>query len=235
MRFALLACLFVTVAACGDGEDGAAPGSLTPTVVPPAQAPAPTPPVMVADGGASNAAPTQPAKPVAPYGAACALGGDCASGVCLDGTCSQRCDIARPNDCRAVGGFCIPVIGADEANAYACSGDLKTGSDPDDAHLALGDAVTRSLNPLKDADLYTVDTGAGGTLFVGAQPSAGVDLAVEIYDAIGRPLGIFNDVGVGALELVTFSGTRPDQYFFVVVRNVGNTVGTYKLSVLTGD
>lgn len=241
LLLAVVPALF-TVVACGGDSDPMMTGAgavavdagVTSTVA--TQPPVSMPATPAADAGVGAPPPPaqQPAPPnqLAANGESCARSADCAGGACVASTCTSLCDIERANSCRDAGGFCVPVGSGRTIDAFACSGDLKTGADEDDAILTVGDAVTRSLGTLKDADLFTVDTGRGGDLLVVVEPSAGVDAQIDVYDPLGQQIGTFNSQGLGMAEAVRMSGARADAYFFVVVRNVGNGTGKYKLSVL---
>jgi hypothetical protein len=178
---------------------------------------------------------TDAAAPLSPVGAACARSTECASGACVAGTCAARCDVERPNPCRTVGGFCVPVGSGGQIAAYVCRGDLVTGVDEDDAIVSVGDSVTRSLGTLKDVDLFTVATGRGGDLTIAVQASPGVDAEIDVYDPLGQPIGAFNQQGLGEPEVVQMTGAHADMHFFVAVRNVGNGTGQYRLSVAAAN
>jgi len=153
----------------------------------------------------------------------------CASGLCIGppyAHCSEYCNQAIANDCANVGalGLCVPV-GEDN---FACVGDLEFGFDEDDAILSSGDSVTRSLGNLTDADLFHLELFEGNYV-VYAEPQGGDDVQLEVYNAIGEPIGIINDGGPGVTEGVNY--TTGTGVSFAVVRNVGNTTGPYSLSV----
>lgn len=153
----------------------------------------------------------------------------CASGLCIGppyAHCSEYCNQAIANDCANVDakGLCVPV-GEEE---FACVGDLEFGFDDDDAILSSGDSVTRSLGNLTDADLFHLELFEGGYVIL-AEPQGGDDIQLEVYNAIGEPIGVLNDGGPGEAEGANYNtGTGVS---FAVVRNVGNTTGPYTLSV----
>lgn len=153
----------------------------------------------------------------------------CASGLCIRDVydhCSEYCNQAIADDCPNVGaaGFCIPVGGAD----FACVGDLDTGLDGDAEILNVGDSATRAIGTLGDADLFHLDLPAG-TFLIQVAPDPDDDIQLEFHNALGEPIGIVDNGGDGFTEganLMTGANVS-----FVVVRNVGNSTGSYMISV----
>jgi hypothetical protein len=161
------------------------------------------------------------------FGEPCAGNPECVSGICLVNKCSVACDQAIANDCRQVGGFCVPVMNG--PSPTACYGTLETGSDLDDAVVQPGDSIMRNVSPLGDADLFQLPL-LPGTYNVTAAPGAGVDIALEGYDATAAPLGTFNTGGAGAAEEGQVTVSAAAVYFFVA-RDVGTTTGPYTFTV----
>lgn len=163
------------------------------------------------------------------YGETCTEPEPCASGLCVGldyDHCTAFCNHAIANDCANVGaaGFCI-VVSDDEA---ICVGDLDTGFDPDDDIINSGDSATRNLNTLTDVDLFQLPL-VDGNYVIQVVPDADDDVQLEVHDAIGQPIGVLDNGGEGFVEAValdTAGGTT-----FVVVRNIGNSTGTYTISV----
>jgi len=173
-----------------------------------------------------DAAPNVPGKA---YGEQCSADSQCESKFCLtnDG-CSRSCDIKMPNPCRAEKAFCVPLQGDP---GFACAEMIDTGSDTDDAYISVGDRLTRSLTPLKDADMFTVEVARSEPVSVIVTPSAGIDVALDAYNPIAQPIGAFNSGGPGGIEAGLFSAGQTDSWVFVIVRNVGNSTGQYQISV----
>lgn len=153
----------------------------------------------------------------------------CASGLCVRDVynhCSEFCDQAIADDCPNVGaaGFCIPVGGGD----FACVGDLDTGLDGDAEILNVGDSATRSIGTLGDADLFHLDLPAG-TFLIQVDPDPDDDIQLEFHNALGEPIGIANNGADGFIEAANLmTGANVS---FVVVRNIGNSTGSYMISV----
>ncbi len=212
----------MALAACAGSRD---PGSGTPDamVVTTADAalPPPTPDAM------PPPPPTPDAAPLLGYGEACTANAQCASAICIAGAgCSRACNIDLPNDCRAEHAFCVPL----GSSLHGCYGSITTGPDEDDANLHIGDSVTRNLVPLGDADLFYVENAVPGTFLIAVTPQAGVDVTLEGYDAIGQPLGVFNDGGNGVAESADFMASAAGA-FFIVVRDTSTSTGSYTLAI----
>lgn len=193
-----------------EGAD-AAPIAVLPDAAPPAPAP---------DG-----APPPPPPPNHQYGEPCASAGECASGICVAGACSVLCTLDVPNDCRDVDAFCVPL----ENGAFACYGEVDTGSDEDDAILHVGDSLTRNLSPLGDADLFLVYAPIG-TSHISANPATDTDVQLEVYNVIGEAFGILNTGAGGATEagVITMGAAG---WYFAVVRDIGPTTGAYTIAI----
>ncbi|MCA9704931.1 MAG: hypothetical protein KDK70_03665 [Myxococcales bacterium] len=163
------------------------------------------------------------------YGDACVVADPCASGLCIGAPynhCSEYCTQLIADDCPNVGaaGFCVPIGGGD----FACVGNLDTGLDGDAEILTAGDSATRGINTLTDADLYHLDLPAGDFL-IQVTPDPDDDIQLDFYNGIGQPIGVVNDGGDGFIEgaILTSGGGVS----FVVVRNVGNSTGSYMIAV----
>jgi hypothetical protein len=163
------------------------------------------------------------------YGDACVVPDVCASSICIGAPynhCTVLCNQAVANHCPDVGAawLCVPI----DNDEFACVGDLTFGLDADDAILGSGDAATRFLNTITDSDLFQLPLPSGSFLIL-VEPDPDDDIALEMYDGIGQPIGVINDVGPGEFEgtfLDTSGGVS-----FAVVRNVGNSTGQYTISV----
>ncbi len=163
------------------------------------------------------------------YGEACEDAIVCESGLCIGppySHCSEYCNQQVANDCPNVGalGLCVPLDG----DQFGCVGDLEFGLDGDDAILGAGDSLTRSLGNLTDADLFHMEL-LEGTYGILVEPQGGDDVQLEVYNAIGEPIGILNDNGPGVPESAQY--TTGTGVSFAVVRNVGNTTGPYTFSI----
>lgn len=163
------------------------------------------------------------------YFETCAVGDVCASGLCIGAPydhCSEYCNQAVADDCPNVGaaGFCVPI----DMGNFACVGNLETGLDGDAEILSAGDSVMRSIGTLGDLDLYHLDLVAGDFL-VEVTPNADDDVQLDFYNAIGQPIGVINNGGIGFAEgaILTSGGGVS----FVVVHNIGASTGTYVLAV----
>ncbi len=161
-------------------------------------------------------------------GAACRDHTDCASQLCVGMKCEQRCALESPNDCARSGGFCVPTT---VDNVNFCSGDLKLGSDDENDVLQVDDAVSRHLSPLDDIDLFLVRLNHLGTIVIEAKPSAGIDLALDVYNRLGQKIGSFDKHGDGQAEAAQTTAMTVTGYFYVAVSNVGNSTGAYQLKV----
>ena len=107
-----------------------------------------------------------------------------------------------------------------------------TGSDTeDDASIAFGDCITRTLSPLGDADLIRVKADFTGMLNVGVEPlNAGVDVSFLVYDGAGDLQANINNNGRGTREGITFMVWNPDSVAFLLVQDAGSSVsGQYRV------
>jgi hypothetical protein len=161
-------------------------------------------------------------------GAACGLSSECASRLCVSMACRLRCDIDQPNDCNEVGGLCVPTT---LAGVFFCKAEIKTGRDEDNAVMQVGDSVTRALSTLDDADLFRVKLNRLGVIVMEATPAGPIDLALDMYNGLGEKIGTFNSRGLGFPEAAETTVMTVTGYVFVVVRNVGNSTGSYTLRV----
>jgi hypothetical protein len=191
------------------------------------------------DGGAVetfDASPGAPdAAPQKSYGEVCTDATECLGGFCIgyegeDYTCSRGCDINTANSCKTVDAFCVPVT-----DSYACFGEIETGNDGDDAIIAVGDAVTRGLTPLDDADLFQVHLDELGDILFQVTTDSGIDMQLEAYGVLGDPLGVANVGGAGEFEALQTEVQQIGGYIFMVVRNVGTSTGSYTLEVIEMD
>jgi len=179
---------------------------------------------MTGDPDTETTPPPSP-DPTKTFGEACTASSECVSGLCLQNQCSEFCSIEVANDCREVGGFCVPM----QSGQYGCWGDLATGADDDDGILRVGDAFTRNLTPLHDADLFLVHVKDGVTNVI-ATPMGSVDLQVEAYSPVAEPFFTGN-LGAGSVEEGVAVTTDEDTYVFIVVRDVGQTTSGYTIAV----
>jgi hypothetical protein len=175
--------------------------------------------------------PLPDAPPLKGYGQACTAANQCASGLCIGEqgsqfVCSIPCNINAANDCRAVDGFCVPIGGGD----HGCFGMIETGNDLDDAILAVGDSASRSLTPLGDADMFQVSLNQLGTIRFTVTPQPTIDVKLEAYGMLGDPLGSANNTGPGMPESLQTDVQQIGAHMFLVVRNVGQSTGTYSFS-----
>lgn len=167
-----------------------------------------------------------PAPMPQPLGANCSAHSQCASGLCVSQVCRQRCDLDKPNGCSV--GICVPTT---LPEVQFCDGNLLSGRDEDNAVLQVGDGVTRMLTPLDDVDLFRVRLNRLGTIVMAATPAPGVNLALDVYDPLGRKVGIFDESGPGEPEAAETVAMTVAGYAWVAVRNVGTTTGAYKFAV----
>ncbi|HRI07888.1 MAG TPA: calcium-binding EGF-like domain-containing protein [Nannocystaceae bacterium] len=163
------------------------------------------------------------------YGEPCAEGIECASGICLLGMfnhCSQLCDFDKANDCRDQGakGLCLPV----DNNQFVCAGTIETGADKDDEIVKNGTVLTRFFDKIGDVDIFRLDLPMGMyTVFLTPEPDD--DAKIDFYDLEGKQLGTINEGGAGYEEGANY--TANGYPIYMVVTNVGNTTGQYKLAV----
>ncbi len=147
-------------------------------------------------------------------------------------TVASSCDPSADDACRDHGGLCVPP--APGASFYACAGQLGyTGHDDDDDVLYVGDTSQRSLAFEADADVFRIAAPAGRWRVL-ATPVAGVDLALDVHDGYGVPIGAFDDGVAGAPEGITWTMTD-GLGGFVVARHVGEGFGRYAISVAPAD
>jgi hypothetical protein len=173
-------------------------------------------------------APSPPA-PRKAFGEMCSAGRDCSSGICeVESGCTRLCDINKPNPCRAEKAFCVPVV---ENQEFVCAGMIDTGNDLDDAIVLTGDRVQRLLTPLRDADMFTVNLVRSEPVAVTVFPAAGIDVALDGYNLWGELIGTSNVAVGGGVESITLSTGSTQDWAFMVVRNVGNSTGSYHFSV----
>lgn len=222
-RLLLSLALFTSTAACGDDDsmgdspDGGAAADAGPIEMADARPPAPD------------------AAPLLAYGEVCTDANQCIGGYCIgyegeDYTCSRGCDINTANSCRSVDAFCVPV-----SDSYACFGEIETGNDSDDAIIAVGDAVTRGLTPLDDADLFQVHLDQLGDILFQVTTDSSIDMQLEAYGVLGDPIGVANMRGAGEFEALQTEVQQIGGYIFMVVRNVGTSTGSYTLEVIEMD
>ena len=164
------------------------------------------------------------------FGDPCKAGEDCESGLCLTGDinmCTVTCTQQVANDCGAQGrtGLCV-AVGND---TFVCAGDLTFGSDKDDAVLQPGDSIKRSFQTKTDADVFLINIAVAGKYQVAAFPDPDDTLQIEFYNADASELGsvMSQDIGMPAAGDVD---SAPG-VFFAVVRNTGNSNGSFTISV----
>lgn len=188
------------------------------------------------DGGTTPTDAGTDAGPLRAFGEACADSSQCEGGVCLgptggsEGTCTRTCDPDVPHDCRDVGRLCL-ALGT--GSRSVCAGpEIETGADTeDDAIIAFGDCITRTLSPLGDADLIRVKADFTGMLNVGVEPlNAGVDVGFLVYDGAGALQANINANGPGERDGITFTAWTPDSVAFLLVQDAGSSVsGQYRI------
>lgn len=165
------------------------------------------------------------------FGETCALGDECATGLCLAGgfnMCTVSCTQAVANDCGAQGvtGLCVQVGVAQ----YVCAGDLTFGADPDDEVLQAGDKVSRLFQSKTDADVFLINIAIAGDYVVTATPDPDDDIQLDFYQADASEFGTVNMVGIGQAEAAVIT-TQPG-VFFAVARNIGASNGGYTIEVV---
>lgn len=166
------------------------------------------------------------------FGDACMIAEECESGLCLTGPpgmCTITCTQMVAHDCRDQGysGLCIATT---QPDVFVCAGDFNGGADKDDTVMVPGDSAMRAFNSKTDADLFLINHGTKD-ISITATPDPDDDLELQVFDAGGAELGVVNNVGVGMAEgaEVTVNGTAG--VIFVVVRNIGNSNGNFKITV----
>jgi len=165
------------------------------------------------------------------FGDPCTMGEDCASGLCLTdgpGMCTITCTQAVANDCggQGVAGLCAQVA----VDTFVCAGDLTFGADKDDAIMQDGDTVKRMFQTKTDADLFHIEFAVAGTYLIAATPDLDDDIRVEFYNADASELGFSDNGGAGEPEggeIMTQPGL-----LYVVVRNIGNSNGSFTITVM---
>ncbi|MDZ4697991.1 MAG: hypothetical protein SGI86_22860 [Deltaproteobacteria bacterium] len=163
------------------------------------------------------------------YGETCSMDTQCSANLCLRGFgCSRYCEITKPNPCRAEKAFCLPLA---RDQGFACAGEIDTGNDLDDAIVQVGDRVQRALTPLKDADMFTVGIVRSEPIVVTVSPAAGIDVALDVYNLRGELIATSNLTVGGGMESIYLSTDMINDWAFVVVRNVGNSTGSYQFSI----
>lgn len=238
-RAVLTAFLFAAAQACSGATEGLGSAPPPAPVTPEKDSGSTEPPSSSSDGGStppSSSSSSSGGEPVKEHGAACANGTECRSGMCIAGTapgagvCARSCTQARANDCRDVGGLCVP-FDAGGTVAFGCKGKLVTGPDADDAIIQVGDTVTRNLNPLSDVDVFAIAYPQGKWV-IAVTPLGSNDVAFDHYDPSGDLQGSVNDGGAGAAESVGVTTSAAASYpSFIAVKNVGTLSGQYRISV----
>jgi len=129
----------------------------------------------------------------------------------------------EPNGSAAVNGTSISAV--DTANAQA---------------VALGSAVSASIDPLGDDDIFAVTLTAGVTVEVDAETaSSGVpDTMIAVYDSAGNQVA-FNDDFTGRESRVEFTPDADGTYYILVTSWDGDgpdgTTGHYDLTITQLD
>ena len=167
------------------------------------------------------------------FGEACKKGEDCASGLCLTdgaGMCTITCTQDVANDCGAQGvsGLCIEAA----VDTFVCAGTLNFGSDKDDDDvLNDGDKVAGMFQTKTDADVFLIKLAAAGDYQIAAYPDVDDDIQVEFYNGDASEIGTLNEGAAGVAEggVITAQANAP---FFVVVRNIGSSNGSYTIDVI---
>lgn len=210
---------------------GGAPMTEAPEMAPaqPAAPPPPMSPMMPAPAEPAPAEVTPTPAPKENHGGPCQRGDQCAGGICLDEVtaCSQACDLEKPDSCRQVKGFCVPL----ETGDGACFGSIDLGRDTDEATISVGDAVTRTLDTLGDTDLFRVNLNRLGEIAFVVKPASGVDVALDGHNAIGEAMGVFDEAGLGELEAAVSTVESIDGWVYFAVRNAGKSTGSYTFTV----
>lgn len=166
------------------------------------------------------------------FGDTCMIPEECASGICLTdapGQCTVACTQMVAHDCRDQGysGLCIATT---DPNLFVCKGDFNGGPDKDDTVMVPGDASMRQFQNKTDADLFLINHGVKDITF-SATPDLDDDLELQVFGANGDELGVVNNGGIGVAEAADVTVGGVAGVIFVVVRNIGNSNGSYKISV----
>lgn len=165
------------------------------------------------------------------FGDMCGFPEECASGICLSdpNMCTVSCTQMVAHDCRDQGksGLCVATT---DPNLFVCSGDFNGGPDKDDTVMVPGDASMRLFDSANDADLFLIKHGVKDIVFT-ATPDLDDDLQLEVYSGGGAKLGVVNSVGIGQAEGASLQVGGVAGVIFVIVRNIGNSNGSYKISV----
>jgi hypothetical protein len=167
------------------------------------------------------------------FGDPCEIGEDCASGLCLtdgDGMCTISCTQDVANDCgdQGVSGLCIEAA----VDTFVCAGDLTFGADKgDDEVMGPGDKLTRMFQTASDADVFLAKIPVAGDYAIFATPDPDDNLQVEFYGADASLLATSNDGGVGELDGAVLTA-QASSVTFVVVRNIGNSNGSYTIEIV---
>ncbi|WP_293174621.1 S8 family serine peptidase [Oceanithermus sp.] len=135
-----------------------------------------------------------------------------------------------------------PVVAEQEPNGSATvSGTSISAVDTADAQtVGLGSAVSASIDPLGDDDVFAVALTAGTTVVVDAETaSSGVpDTMIAIYDSTGTQVA-FNDDFTGRESRVEFTPGVDGTYYILVTSWDGDgpdgTTGPYDLTITQLD
>lgn len=189
----------------------------------------------IPDPDASLPDPDAMQAPLQSYGESCELGNECLGGVCVglpNGVCSRRCDSLLAHDCRAESAFCLQFTAED----YYCHKSIDVGIDTDEAILLVNDTVSRLLHNLDDVDMFPIHINITGPVVIQVTPgNPSLDVQLDVYNSLGEPAAIANDLGNGGVEALNFPSATVGNKVYAVVRNIGNSTGDYSISVRAVD
>jgi len=103
------------------------------------------------------------------------------------------------------------------------------GTTTDATTMQDGDTVKRMFQTKTDADLFHIEFAVAGTYLIAATPDLDDDIRLEFYNADASELGFSDNGGAGEPEggeIMTQPGL-----LYVVVRNIGNSNGSFTITV----
>lgn len=164
------------------------------------------------------------------YGDPCEISEECASGICFGepyNACTVQCTIEVAHDCRDQGlsGLCVATARPD---LYVCAGDFNGGLDMDDTVLQAGDSAMRQFQSQTDADLFLVHHPAQD-VSITVIPDPDDNIALDVYDIGGSKLGTVDAGAIGFTEAAELQQVQAAGSFYVIVRNIGNSNGSYTI------